>query len=264
MNSLNILKSAFLKYGIKESKYLEYSIKRIELINQLSLAECSDNKLNVLDIGGHWLYNSIMYAKDGHNVYAADIYDQIEPHNQILSKIANDFNIKLLNYNNLEEPVELLNLDDLTFDLVLFSEIIEHITFNPVKFWNIIHKILKPKGRIIITTPNFYYLPNLVRNFFSVLTGSGIAPTVDHILNINTYGHHWKLYTKKEIENYFLKLSPDFQIGKSCYFNGTPSKRRYTGIIKTICSFISFFKEHIYVEVILNSKSNGIDIAPHW
>lgn len=216
---------------------MENSIRRIEFINKQSLAETPTKKLNVLDIGGHWLLNSIIFAKQGHNVYAADIYEQIEPDNRIIPKIAHDFNIKLVNYNSLQDTVELLSLEDVAFDLVVFSEIIEHLTFNPVQFWKVIYKVLKPKGRIVITTPNFYFLPHLLKNLMRILIGNGVTPTVDHILKTNTYGHHWKLYTRKEISEYFSQLSPDFRIGKSCFFKGASSRTRVRRVTKDIWSY---------------------------
>lgn len=43
--------------------------------------------------------------------------------------------------------------DDLSFDVVHFSHLLEHLT-DPISFMKNVHKILAPHGRVILTTPN--------------------------------------------------------------------------------------------------------------
>lgn len=43
---------------------------------------------------------------------------------------------------------------DNTFDLVTWSEVIEHLTENPVHTLAEIHRVLRPGGRLVISTPN--------------------------------------------------------------------------------------------------------------
>jgi SAM-dependent methyltransferase len=50
---------------------------------------------------------------------------------------------------------------DASFDLVIFSELIEHLVTNPVWTLSEIHRILRPDGRVIITTPNKLSLERL-------------------------------------------------------------------------------------------------------
>lgn len=44
--------------------------------------------------------------------------------------------------------------DDASFDLVLWCEVIEHLTANPVHALAQIHRVLKPGGALVVTTPN--------------------------------------------------------------------------------------------------------------
>ena len=44
--------------------------------------------------------------------------------------------------------------DDGTFDLVLFCEVLEHLTVNPVYTLSEIHRVLKPGGMLVLSTPN--------------------------------------------------------------------------------------------------------------
>jgi len=51
--------------------------------------------------------------------------------------------------------------NDNEFDTVLCCEIIEHLTLNPTHMLYEIHRILKPDGCLIITTPNVSRLTNM-------------------------------------------------------------------------------------------------------
>jgi SAM-dependent methyltransferase len=50
---------------------------------------------------------------------------------------------------------------DASFDVVIFSELIEHLGTNPVRTLNEIHRVLKPQGVVIVTTPNAISLHRL-------------------------------------------------------------------------------------------------------
>jgi SAM-dependent methyltransferase len=50
---------------------------------------------------------------------------------------------------------------DASFDLVIFSELIEHLVVNPVWTLSEIHRVLRPNGCVIITTPNKLSLERL-------------------------------------------------------------------------------------------------------
>lgn len=52
--------------------------------------------------------------------------------------------------------------DDNTFDLIVFCEVIEHLVENPVHTLSEIHRVLKPGGAMILTTPNVSRFDNLV------------------------------------------------------------------------------------------------------
>lgn len=95
------------------------------------------------------------------------------------------------------------------YDLEVFTEIMEHITFNPIAFWKRIYQVLK---QIYIYTPNALALPNYVPNLKNILLMKSIGITVDDILSKVTYGHHWKESSAKEIRAYFHMLSPDFEV----------------------------------------------------
>ncbi len=56
-------------------------------------------------------------------------------------------------------------LEDGCADAVVANQVIEHI-INPVKFAGEIHRILRPDGRCVITTPNIRYAKNIAHILF--------------------------------------------------------------------------------------------------
>jgi SAM-dependent methyltransferase len=56
--------------------------------------------------------------------------------------------------------------DDASFDAVMFCEVIEHLTENPVFTLSEIHRVLRPGGWLLISTPNAARSGNLLRLFF--------------------------------------------------------------------------------------------------
>jgi SAM-dependent methyltransferase len=73
-----------------------------------------------------------------------------------------------------------LPFKDNSFDNVLAGEIIEHLD-NPLGFVKECYRILKPKGKLILTTPNVYYYLGLLFRIFRD------KPNPDHIIEIPHY-----------------------------------------------------------------------------
>ncbi|WP_165222140.1 class I SAM-dependent methyltransferase [Affinirhizobium pseudoryzae] len=91
------------------------------------------------------------------------------------------------------------DIADNSVDLVLFCEIIEHISFNPIPFGKQIYRVLLSGGRIIVTTPNSMYHGSLSERLTRLWSGSGYGPRVEEIIKQGTYGHHRKEFSVSEL-----------------------------------------------------------------
>ncbi|MBN2160882.1 MAG: methyltransferase domain-containing protein [Spirochaetes bacterium] len=79
-----------------------------------------------------------------------------------------------------------------SYDLVLFCEIIEHLTVDPVHSLVQINRLLKNGGHIIITTPNVLRYENVLK----LIAGRNVH---DHYSGYGAYGRHNREYTPNEL-----------------------------------------------------------------
>ncbi|MEI6576786.1 MAG: class I SAM-dependent methyltransferase [Bacteroidota bacterium] len=103
-----------------------------------------DKKLaKILEIGSGLGYLTYSLIRAKYNVIGLDI-----SHTAVMNAI-NRFG----DYFICEDLFNYAKLHSESFDIVILTEVIEHID-NPIDFLESINMLLKPNGRIIITTPN--------------------------------------------------------------------------------------------------------------
>lgn len=83
---------------------------------------------------------------------------------------------------------------DGTFDVVFFCEIMEHLVIDPLRVFPKLLRIVKPGGRLILTTPNAVRLIN----FANMVAGSNFFDRY-HPDN-GVYGRHNREFTVEELE----------------------------------------------------------------
>lgn len=118
-----------------------------------------DNKKNlrVLDIGSGFGHLTILIKKIfGYDVYALDHYSLWEDR----------FHREKINFILCELTEEKLPFKENWFDIVLFSEVLEHLFILPHKVLFEICRVLKPEGELILTTPNLLALYKRVKVLF--------------------------------------------------------------------------------------------------
>lgn len=97
-------------------------------------------------------------------------------------------------FKNLNIEAELLPYPDECFDVILFCEVIEHLVENPTFALYNLHRVLKPNGTLILTTPNVFRYDNMKRfildrrrSIYDPYSGYGI------------YGRHNREYSLFEL-----------------------------------------------------------------
>jgi 2-polyprenyl-3-methyl-5-hydroxy-6-metoxy-1,4-benzoquinol methylase len=188
----------------------------------------------VLDVGSHYLHHAAILKQLGYVVSAIDV----PAHTTLPFVSGRARSLGIQNHEVNDEQFTsgaFLGVTSDAFDCVVFCEILEHITFNPVNFWRRVHGLLRVNGFVYLTTPNSVKLLSVLGAVWNALTLRKIGLSVKQIFHHVTYGHHWKEYSAAELVEYFRILSPDFEVKvrRIHYGPPPPEVRRQLGAAKT-------------------------------
>ncbi|MEP6939268.1 MAG: methyltransferase domain-containing protein [Rudaea sp.] len=257
--------SRFEACGGTDEPYLRAHFARFVKTQQRFLAERKRTSAAILDVGAHWLHQSLLYALRGFEVTALDTAETFQdPH---VKKLAEQYGITLLPEPDLAVPQALGGVPSDSFDVVLFTEIIEHLTFNPVAMWKQIYRVMKPGARLVVTTPNYYALRGRAWRWSRFLSGAGAGLRVETLLSQPTFAHHWKEYSLTELRRYFSALSPDFRFVRAEHVEKYgPSQRSHLvdGCARLIERCAPVLRPELYLELELSTKNAGIVVEPRW
>jgi 2-polyprenyl-6-hydroxyphenyl methylase/3-demethylubiquinone-9 3-methyltransferase len=200
-------------------------------------------------------------------VYAIDVPEFAEDMG-LVTRRARQFDVNLFSARRLETDLFLPGLEG-TFDLILFTEILEHITFNPVGFWKRVYDLLRVSGKIYLTTPNSLRTINLLSTIKRALLLQGVGIDVPSIFGNVTYGHHWKEYSAAELKRYFQLLSSDFQVHVGYYSYRSRSrvsslKDVVRCVARQVGRLLPTLGDELEVVISLDTKTSFVARAPEY
>lgn len=196
----------------------------------------------ILEIGSY-RYNltSILELK-GHKVIGID---------KDTSKMSEYIQQEELDIRECDIEREELPFDDRRFPIVIFTEVFEHLRINPLQTLRNIERVIKKDGVFIISTPNLYYIMNIV----SFLLGRGIKTMCDGYeefarLDKKGYPGHIRVYTLSEMKKFLTNTG--FSIVDT-FFAGTPQegKRR---LLRPICRIKPELMTRMYLIATPNTR----------
>jgi 2-polyprenyl-3-methyl-5-hydroxy-6-metoxy-1,4-benzoquinol methylase len=245
------------------SYYLMHKPRFKRMVNTVTANITPGGK--ILDIGSHFLHCSLVFKFLGYEVYSMDV-SAFQEISFVKNRIER-YGLKALVNDNLEIPAILNGYHDF-FDGVIFSETLEHITFNPINFWKTIHEVVKIDGIVYISTPNSLNLFNVLNSIRRIIFLKGIGISVIGIFSSVTYGHHWKEYSLGEIKQYFSYLSKDFQVKIIMYgYRKYPKngvKNFIYFIIRSLGNWSKIFADEMEVIIRINRKTEWLTSAPSY
>jgi SAM-dependent methyltransferase len=214
--------------------YFLYHKNRYSIILDRFSHENISPAARILDVGAAPYHLTVMLKKIGCKIDATNLvsgeYEEI---------IERYYDIKIIN-NDLEHAKFPFQYN--FFDYLLFSETVEHLNFNCENLFKEFYRILKPGGKIFITTPNLVRLNNRLKLLIGKSTNFNIEKAFfSHI--------HFREYTASEII-YILKIA-GFEIKKLSYINFDYPDMN--SLVKVVGKLIGVF--------IPSTKSNLIIIA---
>jgi SAM-dependent methyltransferase len=214
----------------------------------------------VLDIGSHYLHQAALLRLLGHDVVGVDV--PVFATADFVVERSRRLGIENVVITSMEEGDFLQGGGhEGTFDIVVFTAVLEHITFNPVRFWRRIYELLSDKGLIYLTTPNSLRPAAILNHLLRLVTFKGLGLPVEDVLNTVTYGHHWKEYSSREIKEYFRLISPDFTVSTNWY-NDAPASQSLLGTLARTAGVLPFFRPAIEGVASLSGKTGTLASVP--
>lgn len=180
---------SFADSPVEGANYVNHALRRFIITTGMTPpAERPDQRL--LEIGGHPYYTTLLLHRfRGYRIYTTNFFGEDHPRYGQQRLTSTKYNeTYVCNFVNLNIEKDALPYPDNTFDAVLFCEVIEHLTQDPTFALVELHRVLKPDGYLLITTPNVFRLQNMVdilrgqRNIFHPYSGHGV------------YGRHQREY----------------------------------------------------------------------
>jgi SAM-dependent methyltransferase len=270
----------FRAHGGTDEGYLTASFNRFVQSHSFVSRTLPENPL-ILDVGAHWLHQAFFFANDGHRLICADV--PITMRESLVHRQAGLMGAQLREIGRMELGEGLESLPADSVDAIMFGEIIEHITFNPILMWEAFHRVLKPGGTVYITTPNSMFFESMYARLENLTKRAEYGIPVDEIMSAGTYGHHWKEYSLPELKHYFSVLSDEYTVSDSLLVNNRPDEEvawRYQNLLMNnteplMPEFARMvfrledqgaepFMEQIYIAVNIGAKQKGIKIRPPW
>jgi len=135
-----------------------------------------------------------------------------------------------------------------SFDVVLFCEMIEHMLMDPMATLRQIHRVLKPGGTLILTTPNVARIDNVLR----LLHGANLY---DPYSGYGPYGRHNREYTRHELHR--LLDFAGFEVESSMTADGHQSDATKWEFYDAAASLIEYRKADLGHYLFVRARATG-------
>lgn len=192
----------------QKNNYYQIHCYRLEYLFNKIVSLKLPQKSKVLDVGCYPLYLTEKLEQTGFDVYGISSSHEKIKHAKIF----------ILNAESQKLP-----FPEHSFDLIIFSEVLEHFLYSPVFFFRQARRLLKPGGYFLITTPNAIRFQNLIK----LMLGKNIYFPLSHLFspiqNLSLYFRHNREYTKNEIIS-LLKKSGFTQFYSEHFISYPPNR----------------------------------------
>lgn len=169
------------------------SVSIIEQVRSLG------DEVEVLDIGiAYGFYDIVLKSKYGMDITGLELEENITAY----CSLCTDADVKVVPGRISNEP---LPFSDESYNVIILSEVLEHLRVPPLKALGEIRRILRPSGHLLLLTPNIARLGNIMR---LVLGRNILEPIADdaELDDIIEGVTHVREYTMGELE-WLLSMS---------------------------------------------------------
>ena len=172
--------------------YVDYALQRF----LVSLEYLPDKPGRVLELGANpYFMTLLMKKRQPYDLELANFFHEDSDPNKVYEQtIVNEKYGETHTFPYRQFNVEAggFPYPDETFDGVLFCELLEHLVRDPVVALAEIHRVLRPGGWLLVTTPNFARYENIVKLWLA-------RNPSDQYSGYGAYGRHNREYTYPEL-----------------------------------------------------------------
>lgn len=173
-----------------EYEYFDMSYENYDRILQ-DLGRLVVKGGKILDVGSHLLHMPMVASAMGFSAHGIDI-DYFVNDEKIRQRAAK-YGIEL---RACTFPADKIPYPDAFFDAVTFTEVLEHLNFSPLPILMELNRVLKPGGKLFLTTPNSFRLGKRVH---AILGRGSTYLDLDEFLTRPSFAIHWREYTHAEL-----------------------------------------------------------------
>lgn len=234
---------------------------RYSLVLKTALPYLSRNKeAKILDVGTGPGVIPLVLRKMGYGVSAVDTWEEYSEIYDSKTGIKEDI-IERLERNGVQAKYcdiekESFPFEDGQFDIVIFSEVIEHIHSSPKKALREIWRVLATNGVLILTTPNLAILKNRLRLLF----GRSNHVALSHWFNSEPFFDHVREYTLDEVKKMLVWAGFDI---KQARFENCIATPAADGIKKMLIRAGSNVKQAGCKGSVATSTASNFKLSPN-
>jgi SAM-dependent methyltransferase len=206
--------------------YVDHSLRRFIITTEMVPPPQPGQRL--LEIGAHPYYTSVLLHRfRPYDIYSANFFGDAHERvgRQVVTSALYGESYEC-NFVNINVERDRLPYDDRTFDVVLFCEVIEHLTQDPTFALLEMHRVLKPGGHLLVTTPNVHRVEHLLRMLSA--SGNVFHPYSGH----GVYGRHQREYAMSELRD--LLEGCGYLLSQAKIMNYEPSHASLTRALKSV------------------------------
>ncbi len=171
-----------------------------------------NQEAKILEMGSAPFYTALTLKKMGYDLICTDINP--DRFGSLLEKI----NLEVIQCDFEKEK---LPFADNSFDVILLSEVFEHLRIDLIFTTSEIRRVLKPGGKLILSSPNFFEYRRFKKLFFKGKT-SDIYNAYHKLQDIGHMGHA-REYTRNDVILFLEKMKFDIH---DSFYRGIDPKRQ--------------------------------------